>query len=85
MLAGIYQAGGVCNYGQGAKGYAERYGAIYADGVTDIMIGGAILQSLLHQDPRYFYQGTGTKKSRALQPNSSATGTTDGGSRTTRL
>jgi hypothetical protein len=30
------------------------------------MIGGAILPSLLHQDPRYFYQGTGTKKSRAL-------------------
>src|SRR4029077_701933 len=30
------------------------------------MIGGAILPSLLHQDPRYFYQGTGTKKSRGL-------------------
>ena len=28
------------------------------------MVGGAILPSLLHQDPRYFYQGTGTKKSR---------------------
>jgi len=30
------------------------------------MIGGAILPSLLHQDPRYFYQGTGTTKSRVL-------------------
>jgi hypothetical protein len=30
------------------------------------MIGGAILPSVLHQGPRYFYQGTGTKKSRAL-------------------
>ncbi len=28
------------------------------------MIGGAILPSLLHQDPRYYYQGTGTTKSR---------------------
>ena len=28
------------------------------------MIGGAILPSLLHQDPRYFYQGTGTTGSR---------------------
>jgi hypothetical protein len=28
------------------------------------MIGGAILPSLLHQDPRYFYKGTGTTKSR---------------------
>jgi hypothetical protein len=35
------------------------------------MIGGAILPSLLHQDPRYFYQGTGTKKSRALHAISS--------------
>src|SRR4029077_19381958 len=34
------------------------------DGFTDIMIGGAILPSLLHQDPRYFYQGTGTTGSR---------------------
>jgi hypothetical protein len=52
------------NYGQGAKGYGERFGAVYADGVTDIMIGGAILPALLRQDPRYFYQGTGTTGSR---------------------
>ncbi len=30
------------------------------------MIGGAILPSLLHQDPRYFYQGTSTNESRTL-------------------
>ncbi len=30
------------------------------------MFGGAILPSLLHQDPRYFYQGTGTTKSRLM-------------------
>jgi hypothetical protein len=35
------------------------------------MIGGAILPSLLHQDPRYFYQRTGTNKSRALHALSS--------------
>jgi hypothetical protein len=35
------------------------------------MIGGAILPSVLHQDPRYFYQGAGTKKSRALHALSS--------------
>ena len=66
IFAGIEQAGDTPNYVQGMRGYAERYGAIYADGFTDIMVGGAILPSLLHQDPRYFYQGTGTKKSRAL-------------------
>jgi Carboxypeptidase regulatory-like domain len=63
-VAGADQAGDRPNYPQGVKGYAERYGAVYADGVSDIMIGGAILPSLLHQDPRYFYQGSGTTKSR---------------------
>jgi hypothetical protein len=71
MIAAINQAGDVPNYGQGAQGYAKRYGSSYAGGFTDIMIGGAILPSLLHQDPRYFYQGTGTKKSRALHAISS--------------
>lgn len=66
VLAGINQAADVPAYGQGAKGYGERYGAAAADAFTDVMIGGAILPSLLHQDPRYFYQGTGTNKSRAL-------------------
>jgi carboxypeptidase family protein len=66
IAAGAEQAGDHPNYPQGAKGYAERYGAVYANGFTDIMIGGAILPSLLHQDPRYFYRGTGTTKSRVL-------------------
>jgi hypothetical protein len=65
-LAGINQAGDTPDYRQGAIGYAQRFGAAYADGVTDIMFGGAILPSLLHQDPRYFYQGTGTIKSRMM-------------------
>jgi hypothetical protein len=70
-FAAINQAADNPNYGQGAKGYAERFGAGYADGAIDIMVGGAILPSLLHQDPRYFYQGTGTTKSRVLHAVSS--------------
>jgi len=66
FTAGMYQAADTPDYVQGAKGYGQRFGAIAADSLTDIMIGGAILPSLLHQDPRYFYQGTGTNKSRAL-------------------
>lgn len=66
FLAGIEQAAHYPNYGQGIKGYGERFGSTAATGTTDIFIGGAILPSLLHQDPRYFYKGTGTKKSRAL-------------------
>jgi hypothetical protein len=71
FLAASQQAGGTPNYREGAIGYAERYGADYADGITDIMVGGAILPSLLHQDPRYFYKGTGTNKSRAIHALSS--------------
>ena len=66
VFAAANQAGDRPDYPQGAKGYAQRYGAVYADGVTDILIGGAVLPSLLHQDPRYFYQGTGTNKSRVI-------------------
>jgi hypothetical protein len=66
FVSGVYQAADTPDYGQGAKGYGQRLGANYANGLTDIMIGGAILPSILHQDPRYFYQGTGTKKSRTL-------------------
>jgi hypothetical protein len=53
-------------YGQGAQGYAKRYGASFADGAIGNVLGGAVLPSLLHQDPRYFYKGTGSIRSRAL-------------------
>jgi hypothetical protein len=66
FLAGVKQASDTPSYGQGTLGYAKRVGADYANGFTDIMIGGAALPALLHQDPRYFYQGTGSKKSRVL-------------------
>jgi carboxypeptidase family protein len=65
--AGIEQADDAFSgYGQGAQGYAKRYGAGYADLVSGIFIGSAILPSLLKQDPRYFYKGTGSRKSRLL-------------------
>jgi hypothetical protein len=64
VVASAKQAANTPNFGQGWGAYGERLGAISADGFTDIMIGGAILPSLLHQDPRYFYRGTGTAGSR---------------------
>lgn len=66
FVSALYQAGDMPDYGQGAKGYFKRMGAGYADTTTDIFLGGAVLPALLDQDPRYFYQGTGTKKSRAF-------------------
>jgi hypothetical protein len=66
-VAGVEQATGTLSgYGQGAQGYAKRYGAAYADLVTGTFIGGAIFPSLLKQDPRYFYKGTGSVRSRVL-------------------
>jgi len=53
-------------YGQGVQGFSKRYGVNYADSFNSVMIGGAILPSLLHQDPRYFVKGTGSFQSRAL-------------------
>lgn len=66
-VAGIQQAQNqYSGYGQGAQGYAKRFGASYADFLTGTFIGGAVLPSLLKQDPRYFYKGSGTKRSRIL-------------------
>lgn len=53
-------------YGQGAQGYAKRFAAGYGDTLSGTFIGSAILPSLLKQDPRYFYKGTGTVPSRFL-------------------
>lgn len=67
VIAGIEQwQNYFSGYGQGAQGYAKRFAASYADGFISTMIGGAILPSILHQDPRYFYKGTGSIHSRAL-------------------
>src|ERR1700733_5642924 len=66
FVAGGGQAADKYDYQQGGKGYAQSFGASYANGLTDILVGGAILPSILHQDPRFFYQGTGMKKSRIL-------------------
>jgi hypothetical protein len=71
FLALTNQASDYPKYQQGLKGYGQRFGAIYTNDLTDIMIGGAILPAVLHQDPRYFYQGTGTTKSRFLHAVSS--------------
>jgi hypothetical protein len=64
IVTSAKQAGDTPNYGQGWAAYGKRLGVTATDGFSDIMIGGAILPSLLHQDPRYFYQGTGTTGSR---------------------
>jgi hypothetical protein len=64
LNAAFYQAGHYPSYDQDLEGFGQRLGATFAGGYTNVMVGDAILPSLLHQDPRYFFQGTGTTKSR---------------------
>lgn len=66
-IAGVQQwTNDYPHFGQGAQGYGKRFGANYADTVIDTMVGGAVFASIFHQDPRYFYKGTGSISSRAL-------------------
>jgi len=51
-------------FGQGVKGYAQYFGASYADFVIGNYMSEAIYPALLHQDPRYFRRGTGSAWSR---------------------
>ena len=53
-------------YGQGMEGYGKRFGVDYAATVTHVLIGHTLTQSVFHQDPRYFYKGTGSFRSRFL-------------------
>jgi len=65
--AGVEQAQNhFAGYGQGTEGYAKRFGAGYADTIAGTFIGSAILPSILKQDPRYFYKGTGSIPSRFM-------------------
>jgi hypothetical protein len=67
VSAGVQQAqNDFSGYGQGALGYAKRFGATYTDEATSTFIGSALLPSLLKQDPRYFYKGSGSKVSRTF-------------------
>jgi len=67
VSAGIQQwQGDFAGYGQEFSGYAKRYAATYGDRLSSTFLGAALLPSLLHQDPRYFYRGHGPVIVRAL-------------------
>jgi len=53
-------------FGWGPAGFFKRAGASYADNADGAFWGNAVLPALLHQDPRYFRQGTGSIKSRFI-------------------
>ena len=53
-------------WGQGWGAYGKRLAAGYADTVTGSFMTTAVFPSLLHEDPRYFRKGSGSKHSRSL-------------------
>ena len=67
ILAGLQQAGDqFSEFGQGAEGYGKRLGAGYVDVFASTFLSGAVFPSLLKQDPRYYYKGTGSTRSRLV-------------------
>jgi hypothetical protein len=73
MAAGIEQAtNAYAGYGQGAAGYSKRFAAKFIDGRSSDLLTHAVFPALLHQDPRYYYQGSGSVKSRIAHAVTSA-------------
>ena len=66
ITAGIQQIrNSYWQFGQGSEAYAERFGAAWGTAATNLLATSVLAASVLHQDPRYFYSGKGTKKQRA--------------------
>ncbi len=65
VIAGASQAQNrYPGFGQGGQGYAKRYAASYANYVTGSVMERVVLATVFKQDPRYFYKGTGSTRSR---------------------
>jgi hypothetical protein len=52
------------SFGQGAAGFGRYFGTAYGDLVIGDYMTEAVFPTLLHQDPRYFRKGTGSRGSR---------------------
>jgi hypothetical protein len=53
-------------YGPGVSGYFKRFGAAYTNDFSARMLSSGLFATLFHQDPRYFYKGTGSVQSRTM-------------------
>ncbi|HEY5055255.1 MAG TPA: carboxypeptidase-like regulatory domain-containing protein [Acidobacteriaceae bacterium] len=63
--AGLEQIDSTYAWGTGPAAYGKRYGAAYGTFLNGNLLSSAVLPILLHQDPRYFYKGSGSIASRA--------------------
>jgi len=66
-VAGIEQWRNIyAGYGDDAGAFGKRYAAAFGDEAIGRFLGSAIYPTIFHQDPRYFYKGSGSTRSRAL-------------------
>ena len=66
VIAGAEQATHTYAWELGASGYAKRYAASYGTFLTGNFLSDAVFPTIFKQDPRYFYKGTGSVRSRML-------------------
>jgi len=65
LIAGIQTANdSIPGWGTDTAGYFQRYGALTANQASDTILRHTVFPVLFHQDPRYFYKGTGSVVSR---------------------
>ena len=65
IAAGIEQSANTLpGYGDDTASYFKRYAQVYGDGLSSDLLSHAVFPIIFHQDPRYYFQGTGTRKSR---------------------
>jgi len=66
LFAGLYQLENQNpSFGQGVKGYAQRYATAYGDQMIGNIMTEGIWAAMLHEDCRYFRAGAGSKLGRA--------------------
>lgn len=62
LYAAVYQKENLYpSFGQGASGYAKRYAASFSDATISTYISEGIMPAMLHEDPRFFRLGEGSK------------------------
>jgi hypothetical protein len=66
IAGGELESNAYPGFGRGAAGYARRFGASVGDSTSGMLLAGAVLPTVFHQDPRYFYRGTGSRGSRLV-------------------
>lgn len=66
-VAGVEQWRNIyAGYGDDAGAFGKRFAAAFGDEAIGRFLGSAIYPTIFRQDPRYFYKGSGSNKSRAL-------------------